>query len=298
MGFMRAFFVDSLKMTTAKNVLASLLCQLERVSPLQESLRIAYAENVLWTPVIERLSTDCRQQIEKELVRVERFDDSEILDEPINFLRNLETLRYNYDMLFNSMDLTHWLFYSIRINQIPLMELLCVSGLVDCNYALREACSNNKINAVRWLLAHKELPIDQFEDAFIAAYNSWCFSPENPPDILSLLIRDGRFDPTIRDCELLFLAIDRRDSELLELLLNSCDASGKLLFDPTIQDYRAFKLAIWRRNLAAIKLLLKRVQLSEEQAGDLIKETALIIDYEDPFFDIFAHLTLHVAKAI
>lgn len=105
-------FFWQLKMTTAKNALASLLCQLEQLPSLQESLRIAYAENPLWPPVIERLAADCRQKIEKELVLVEEKDDLAILDEPINFLRNLETLRYNYDMLFNSMDLTHWLLFN------------------------------------------------------------------------------------------------------------------------------------------------------------------------------------------
>ena len=277
---MCVLFVGSLKMTTAKSALASLLCQLEQLSSLHESLRIAYAENGLWTPVIELLAADCRRKIEKELIRVEEKDDSTILDVPEDFIRNLKTLESNYDLLFNTIDLKNELKLAIQKYNFPLMKLLCVSGLVDCNYALVTACAILNVDAVEWLLGNKELPINPLNSnnaalraaLSCATYPFRLCEPSWANKIFTLLLKDGRVDPTIDDNALLHYAVINSNLELLDQLLTFRDAWGNLCIDPSANNNKIVETAYRRGTDQCVERLLKdeRIELSDEKAIKLI----------------------------
>eukprot|EP01117_Protostelium_nocturnum_P001235 TRINITY_DN11559_c0_g1_i1.p1 TRINITY_DN11559_c0_g1~~TRINITY_DN11559_c0_g1_i1.p1 ORF type:complete len:205 (+),score=41.51 TRINITY_DN11559_c0_g1_i1:488-1102(+) len=142
---------------------------------------------------------------------------------------------------------------AIQLGHVEVARRLMKEPLIDPSFkdarALQEAARRGQTSVVSLILSCPRM------ETFFSSSTSKdlpirlaCHA--NKPQVLSLLLLDGRSDPTVYNNELVERAAEEQKHEILEILLNHPKV------DPGILDRAPLKWALHNNDIKAINLLL------------------------------------------
>ena len=166
--------------------------------------------------------------------------------------QDLDALRNSLDDWGAGHDKCYTLRLACRYGKLDIVKLLVVHYRVNIsafeNVALNEACKYGQIEILKYILSSLN-----FYQKYTSYISRELMSPpfhDRHANVISLLLEDGRFDPSDQNNQAIIKAAQMGNLEIVKILLQDSRV------DPSDQNNEAIVRAAENGNLETVKLLL------------------------------------------